>query len=170
MAAEFIFQSVKKEQQIDVPQQNRYFIIMYVCTSTLQKSSILMRNSSYNFLSTRKFSASFKTNDMEVWWGDFRNDKPPLCVFPRWVTWVTLTKTYPTSTSVILLREKLLQIGAGIFFEKPLFDNVVVLVSPYLLVKIAQLSNAMILLTQNSARCYFRVDHHFPPFLVPYQI
>ena len=100
-----------------------------------------------------------------------KNDKPPLCVFQRWVTWVTLTKTYPTSTSVILLREKLLQIGAGIFFEKPLFDNVlVVLVSPYLLVKIAQLSNAMILLTQNSARCYFRVDHHFPPFLVPYQI
>ena len=67
MAAEFIFQSVKKEQQIDVPQQNRYFIIMYVYTSTLQKSSILMRSSSYNFLSTRKFSASFKTNDMEVW-------------------------------------------------------------------------------------------------------
>ena len=168
MAAEFIGE---KRQQIDVPQQNRYFIIMYVCTSTLQKSSILMRSGSYNFLSTRKFSASFKTNDMEVWWGDFRNDKPPLCVFPRWVTWVTLTKTYPTSTSVILLREKLLQIGAGIFFEKPLFDNVVVvLVSPYLLVKIAQLSNAMILLTQNSARCYFRVDHHFPPFLVPYQI
>ena len=103
-----------------------------------------------------------------------RNDKPPPCVFLRWVTWVTLTKTYPTSTSVILLRKKRncckLVLLCSIFFEKPLFfDKVVVLVSPYLLVKIAQLSNAMILLTQNSARCYFRVDHHFPPFLVPYR-